>query len=165
MTAGPHSSLLRTRNNLILSFFDPAARSLIALQHTNSGIPSFLWLTHGRFTRCSHFACEHPFLRHLPVAHVPCTTYFFCALAISSLFTTWKASTSFRLNIKFIPTSSFPTVVPRRHYIQAVPTPAVALLTCERARTAQFPVWLSAGCHAPMRAFAVVTTMRASTAS
>ena len=118
MTAGPHSSLLRTRNNLILSFFDPAARSLVALQHTNSGIPSFLWLTHGRFTRCSHFACEHPFLWHLPVAHVPCTTYFFCALAISSLFTTWKASTSFRLYIKFIPTSSFPTVVPRRHYIQ-----------------------------------------------
>ena len=165
MTAGPHSSLLRTRKNLILSFFDPAARSLVALQHTNSGIPSFLWLTHCRFTRCSHFACEHPFLWHLPVAHVPCTTYFFCALAISSLFTTWKASTSFRLNIKFIPTSSFPTVVPRRHYIQAVPTPAVALLTCERACTAQFSVWFSAGCHAPMRAFAVVTTMRASTAS
>ena len=165
MTAGPHSSLLRTRKYLILSFFDPAARSLVALQHTNSGIPSFLWLTHGRFTRCSHFACEHPFLRHLPVAHVPCTTYFFCALAISSLFTTWKASTSFRLNIKFIPTSSFPTVVPRRHYIQAVPTPAVALLTCERACTAQFSVWFSAGCLAPMRAFAVVTTMRASTAS
>ena len=118
MTAGPHSSLLRTRNNLILSFFDPAARSLVALQHTNSGIPSFLWLSHGRFTQCIHFACEHPFLRHLPVAHVPCTTYFFCALAISSLFTTWKASTSFRLYIRFIPTSSFPTVVPRRHYIQ-----------------------------------------------
>ena len=117
MTAGPHSSLLHTRKNLILSFFDPAARSLVALQHTNSGIPSFLWLTHCRFTRCSHFACEHPFLWHLPVAHVPCTTYFFCALAISSLFTTWKASTSFRLYIRFIPTSSFPTVVPRRHYI------------------------------------------------